>query len=183
MTNHTNKLNENRALANAITAALDTDGVHPGNDSWHTAYGRFFKELQDGASFSDALDASLDVLDIPEHDARRLLARSTFEDTLLEANALPLHGRRARSRVRPNRDAHSQPSLRWSWGMGAILGGVVFFFIGLVLVGIINLFVGWAPDALKVIIDAIFFIGLVAVGIFVGGSWGLKQANKHHVTA
>lgn len=60
----------------AVTAMLDTPGVHPGNPSWHTAFNTFF-ELVKEATVEEAIYGSLDHLNVHD-DATRLHARANF---------------------------------------------------------------------------------------------------------
>ena len=50
-----------RTLSERITAALDVPGVHPGDDSWYTAFDAFFDALRFGATTRDALNTTLDI--------------------------------------------------------------------------------------------------------------------------
>lgn len=51
-----------RTLKERITDALDLEGVHPGDDSWHTAFNAFFEALKTGATIKEALNLALDTV-------------------------------------------------------------------------------------------------------------------------
>ena len=57
-----NKMAETRTLKERITAALDVDGVHPGDYRWEKAFNIFFEALKDGATIRDALHIALDMV-------------------------------------------------------------------------------------------------------------------------
>ena len=61
----------NVTLLQRITAALDVDGVHPGNDTWFTGRDQFFASLADGADLTAALNSALDVVGCTDLGARK----------------------------------------------------------------------------------------------------------------
>ena len=70
-------------LRTAITATLDTDGVHPWNDSWHDAYNLFFALVKED-TVEQAIYGSLDYLGVTDHEVKlRALANfwNAFNDT------------------------------------------------------------------------------------------------------
>lgn len=63
-------------LRPAITAALDTDGVHPGDDRWYGAYELFFGKLKDH-TVEEALNEAFDLVGASDNELRAN-ARSNF---------------------------------------------------------------------------------------------------------
>lgn len=61
----------NATLLQRITAALDVDGVHPGNDTWFAGRDQFFASLADGADLTAALNSALDVVGCTDLGARK----------------------------------------------------------------------------------------------------------------
>jgi hypothetical protein len=51
-----------RTLKQRITAALDVDGVHPGDKRWYKAFHAFFDALRVGATLREALGLALDIV-------------------------------------------------------------------------------------------------------------------------
>jgi hypothetical protein len=75
---------ETRTLKQRITAALDVEGVHPGDYRWGKAFDIFFESLKDGATIREALNTALDMVGC--HDMRlRNLAFVVFDVAGAEA--------------------------------------------------------------------------------------------------
>lgn len=74
------EINVNRA----VTALLDTPGVHPGDDRWLTARDAFFDALMswDNKTLDQAMCAALDHLGIDDGDPVRLGAMANFNKAL-----------------------------------------------------------------------------------------------------
>ncbi|HBO65019.1 TPA: hypothetical protein DD425_03610 [Candidatus Saccharibacteria bacterium] len=68
----------------AITAMLDTPGVHPGDDRWFTAREAFFAALMswENKTLDQAACAALDHLGIDDGDPVRLSAMASFNEAL-----------------------------------------------------------------------------------------------------
>ena len=74
------EINVNRA----VTALLDTPGVHPGDGRWLTARDAFFDALMswDNKTLDQAMCAALDHLGIDDGDPVRLGAMANFNKAL-----------------------------------------------------------------------------------------------------
>lgn len=60
----------------AVTAMLDTEGVHPGDASWFAAYDAFFTKVKED-TVEVAMHGSLDTLNV-QNDAVRIQALANF---------------------------------------------------------------------------------------------------------
>lgn len=74
------EINVNRA----VTALLDTPGVHPGDDRWFAAREAFFDALMswDNKTLDQAACVALDHLGIDDGDPVRLSAMANFNEAL-----------------------------------------------------------------------------------------------------
>lgn len=65
-------------MRTAVTAMLDTEGVHPGDGSWFTAYDAFFTKVKED-TVEAAAHGALDTLNV-QNDTVRLQAVANFWD-------------------------------------------------------------------------------------------------------
>lgn len=84
----------------AATAMLDTDGVHPGDNSWHVAYDLFFEKVKED-TVENAIKSSLDFLHVND-EAIRLLALARYR-TAFDNSRQPRRGRTQRAARGVNR--------------------------------------------------------------------------------
>ncbi len=72
-------------IRQAVTALLDTPGVHPGNDNWYAADEVFWTTLRswDNNSLDTAANAALTRLGIDD-DGLRITALARFHDALTQ---------------------------------------------------------------------------------------------------
>lgn len=82
--NPTRRKNMEININQAITALLDTPGVHPGDNTWFTAREEFFAVLMswEGKTLDQAACAALDHLGIDDGDPVRLAAMANFNEAL-----------------------------------------------------------------------------------------------------
>lgn len=65
-------------MRTAVTAMLDTEGVHPGDASWFTAYDAFFTKLKED-TVEAAVHGSLDTLNVQDETTRRQAVANFWE--------------------------------------------------------------------------------------------------------
>ncbi len=93
-----------RTLSERITAALDVPGVHPGDDSWYTAFNAFFNALRLGATIKDALNLALDTVKCDDM-ALRNQAFVAFDVAGAEAET-------AQGEIKPQGPARPRPPIK-----------------------------------------------------------------------
>ena len=95
---------ETRTLKERITAALDVDGVHPGDKRWYKAFHAFFDALRVGATLREALSLALDIVEC--HDlALRNQAFVAFDVAGAEAET-------AQGEIKPQGPARPRPPIK-----------------------------------------------------------------------
>ncbi|XMB33806.1 hypothetical protein QQ965_03645 [Candidatus Saccharibacteria bacterium oral taxon 955] len=95
---------ETRTLKQRITAALDIDGVHPGDKRWYKAFHAFFDALRVGATLREALSLALDIVGCHDPGLRNQ-AFVVFDVAGAEAEM-------AQGEIKPQESARPRPPIK-----------------------------------------------------------------------